>query len=44
MHFCGDDGAGEDTAADGDHSGEGAFFVCDDDCMWLAKFVKMTIR
>lgn len=28
VHLCGDDGAGEDTAADGDEAGEGAFFVC----------------
>lgn len=27
VHLCGDDGAGEDTAADGDEAGEGAFLV-----------------
>ena len=27
VHFGGDNGAGEDTAADGDHSGEWAFLV-----------------
>ena len=27
MHFCGDDGAGEDAATDGNHTGEGAFLV-----------------
>lgn len=28
VHLGGDDGAGEDTAADGDQSGEGALLVC----------------
>ena len=28
MHFGGDDGAGEDTAADRDRTCEGAFLVC----------------
>ena len=28
VHLGADDGAGEDTAADGDHAGEGAFLVC----------------
>ena len=28
MHFGADDGAGEDTATDGDETGEGAFLVC----------------
>ena len=27
VHFCGDDGASQDTAADRDEAGEGAFFV-----------------
>lgn len=28
VHFCADDSAGEDTAADRDEAGEGAFLVC----------------
>lgn len=28
VHLGGDDGAGQDTATDGDHTGEGAFLVC----------------
>jgi hypothetical protein len=27
VHFRGDDGAGEDTASDGDQAGEGTFLV-----------------
>jgi len=28
VHFGGDDRAGQDTAADADETGEGAFLVC----------------
>lgn len=28
VHLGGDDGAGEDTATDGDQTGEGALLVC----------------
>jgi hypothetical protein len=28
VHLCGDDSASQDTAADGNEAGEGAFFVC----------------
>ena len=29
VHLGGDDGAGEDTAADGDETSEGALLVCE---------------
>lgn len=35
VHLGGDDGAGKDTAADGDLAGEGALLVCKDDCQKL---------
>lgn len=28
VHLCGNDGAGEDATADGDHASEWAFLVC----------------
>lgn len=28
VHLGGDDGSGQNTATDGDHTGEGAFLVC----------------
>lgn len=38
VHLGGDDGAGEDTATDGDETGEGALLVCWLLCQrWSAK-------
>ena len=36
LHFGRDDGAGHDTAADGDEAGEGAFLVCTREKVGLA--------